>query len=70
MSSSVFSWKLLPPEVMDICDVSEDRLEWPFWQDNELRDLASVSISLQERKTDNAKRVRRRVALSRETNCI
>ena len=35
------------PEVMEICDVSEDLLECPLWQESELSDLASVSINLQ-----------------------
>ena len=35
------------PEVMEICDVSDDLLEWPLWQESEFKDLASVSISLQ-----------------------
>ena len=34
------------PEVMEICDVSDDLLEWPLWQERELSDLASVSINL------------------------
>lgn len=38
------------PEVMEIWDVSEDRREWPLWHDKELRDLASVSISLQRHR--------------------
>ena len=37
------------PEVMEICDVSEDLLEWPLpWQESELSDLASVSINLKK----------------------
>ena len=39
------------PEVMEIWDVSEDRREWPLWHDKELRDLASVSISLEKKST-------------------
>ena len=35
------------PEVMEICEVSDDLRECPLWQDSELSDLASVSISLQ-----------------------
>ena len=50
-SSSAFSWKLMLPEVIEICDVSEDLLEWPLWQERELSDLASVSINLQSLKT-------------------
>ena len=47
-SSSAFSWKLMLPEVMEICEVSDDLRECPLWQDSELSDLASVSINLQE----------------------
>ena len=37
------------PEVMEICDVSEDLLEWPLpWQESEFSDLASVSINLKK----------------------
>ena len=43
---------LLPPDVIEICEVSDDRREWPLWQVKELRDLASVSISLEKRKID------------------
>ena len=52
-SSSVFSCKLMLPEVMEIWEVSEDLREWPLWQDKELRDLASVSISLQCRRKED-----------------
>ena len=39
------------PEVMEICDVSEDLLEWPLpWQESEFSDLASVSINLKKKK--------------------
>lgn len=43
-AAAAASWKLLP-DVIEICEVSDERREWPLW--SELRDLASVSISLE-----------------------
>lgn len=35
--------------MIEICEVSDDLREWPFWHDSEFSDLASVSISLKKK---------------------
>ncbi len=47
-AATAASWKLLPADVIEIWEVSDERREWPLC--SELSDLVSFSISLKLKK--------------------